>query len=92
MGYLACAYVIALELPSFLPTYFSFLISFVSIGAAFFVGAHFIWVKKMGRFEGQIVQKLLRAKLIELRYSEEIDHQLGEEESPGDRVSHDERH
>ena len=72
LGYLALAFIIGLFLTNILPAYFAFFVSFVSLDYAFFIGAHFLWTKRMTRFEGRIVHRLLKANLLEFNYKEDI--------------------
>jgi hypothetical protein len=43
LGFVAFALIIGFDLGTFIPAFFAFLLSFLSIGVVFYMGAQFLW-------------------------------------------------
>jgi len=67
VGFGAFASIIGYDLATFMPMFFAFLISYLSVGTAFFIVAHFLWAKTLSRFDSRFVHELASRRLVEIQ-------------------------
>jgi hypothetical protein len=66
LGFVAFALIIGFDLGTFIPAFFAFLLSFLSIGVVFYMGAQFLWSKSLPRFESRLLHELASRRLVEI--------------------------